>query len=217
MTLSPGFRLGSYEIRSRLGAGGMLPRFATARRSRWLGMWLVAFIASGCATTTFSAADTAAVDRLLGLIGQRLDVAPAVARVKWNRKAPIEDLPREKAIIDGVTRRASEYGLDPAIAGSFFHGQIDASKTVQNRLHAEWTAATHPPFTEVADLERDIRPVLDRLTPLMMRGLADAVPVIQQPGGRQLLDARSKVLLSSSPEGGTAVQQAVGPLRQLAR
>ena len=195
----------------------MRTSFATPCLRRWLGVWLVAFLASGCATTKFSAADTAAVDRLLGLIGQRLDVAPAVARVKWNTKAPIEDLPREKAIIDGVTGRASEYGLDPAIARSFFHGQIDASKTVQNRLHAEWTAATHPPFTEVADLERDIRPVLDRLTPLMMRGLADAVPVIQQPGGRQLLNARAQALLSRSPGGETAVQQAVAPLRELSK
>jgi chorismate mutase len=189
----------------------MRTSFATPCLRRWLGVWLVAFIASGCATTKFSAADTAAVDRLLGLIGQRLDVAPDVARVKWNTKAPIEDLSREKDIIDGVARRASEYRLDPAIAGRFFQGQIEASKTVQNRLHAEWTAATHPPFTEVADLERDIRPVLDRLTPLMMRGLAGAVPVIQQPGGRQLLNARAQALLSRSPGGETAVQQAVGP------
>lgn len=195
----------------------MRTSFATPCLRRWLGVWLVAFLASGCATTKFSAADTAAVDRLLGLIGQRLDVAPDVARVKWNTKAPIEDLSREKDIIDGVARRAGEYGLDPAIAGRFFQGQIEASKTVQNRLHAEWTAATHPPFSEVADLERDIRPVLDRLTPLLMRGLADAVPVIQQPGGRQLLNARAQALLSRSPGGETAVQQAVAPLRELSK
>src|SRR5262245_34295086 len=106
---------------------------AAARAHRWLGVCLVALLASGCATTTkFNAADTAAVDQLLGLIVERLDVAPAVARVKWNTKAPIEDRARETQIIDSVTARATEYAMDPAIAGSFFRAQIEASKTVQN-------------------------------------------------------------------------------------
>src|SRR4051794_37035683 len=196
----------------------MRTRSAAARLNRWCGVWLVALLASGCATTTkFSAADTAAVDRVLGLIGERLDVAPAVARVKWNTKAPIEDLPREREIIDGGARRATEYGLQSAIAEDFFRAQIEASKPVQNRLHAEWTASRRPPFAEVPDLGRDIRPVLDRLTPMMLRGLADAVPVIQQQGGRSLLGSRSKAVLAGSPGGETAVREAVAPLRRLSR
>jgi chorismate mutase len=181
-------------------------------------VWLVAFLASGCVTTTrFNTADTGAVDQLLGLIGERLEVAPAVARVKWNTNAPIEDRSREREIIDDVARRANEYGLNSTIAGRFFRGQIEASKSVQNALHAEWRASKQPPFSEVADLDQDIRPVLDRLTPMMLRALAEALPVIQQHGGRHLLDTRSNAILAGSPGGETAVRQAVTPLRQLSR
>jgi chorismate mutase len=185
-------------------------------RAWWLGLALVAFLASGCASTrSFTAADTATVDRLLGLVKERLEVAPEVARTKWNTKAPIEDLPREQQIIDGVAKRATEYGLGPQAAGAFFKGQIEASKVVQRALHAEWTAGRQPPFAKVADLGKDIRPVLDRLTPAMMRALADALPVLQQPGGRQLLEARSKVILANAPGGDAAVQEAVAPLLKL--
>lgn len=184
----------------------------------WLGLALVAILASGCATTaSFTAADTATVDRLLGLIKERLDVAPDVARTKWNSKAPIEDLPREKQIIDGVAKGATEYGLDPQVAGTFFTGQIEASKVVQNALHAEWTARRQPPFPKVADLGKDIRPVLDRLTPAMMRALAAALPVLQQPGGRQLLEAQTKAILAKAPGGEAAVREAVAPLLKLSR
>ena len=184
----------------------------------WLSLALVAILASGCATTaSFTAADTATVDRLLGLIKERLDVAPEVARTKWNTKAPIEDLPREKQIIDGVAKEATEYGLDPQVAGSFFTGQIEASKVVQNALHAEWTARRQPPFAKVADLGKDIRPVLDRLTPAMMRALAAALPVLQQPGGRQLLEAQTKAILAKAPGGEAAVREAVAPLLKLSR
>ena len=74
-----------------------------------------------------------------------------------------------------------------------------------------------PPFAGVRDLDQDIRPMLDRLTPMMLRALADALPVIQQQGGRDLLDTRNKSVLGRSPGGATALGRAVAPLRQLSR
>jgi chorismate mutase len=184
----------------------------------WLGLALAASLACGCATTAnFTAADRATVGRLLGLIKQRLDVAPEVARTKWNTKVPIEDLPREKQIIEAVAERAPEYGLDPRMAGIFFTGQIEASKIIQNALHAEWTARRQAPFAKVVDLGQSIRPVLDQLTPTMMRALADAVPVLQQPGGRQLLEAQSKGIVAKVTGSEAAVREAVAPLLKLSK
>ena len=188
------------------------------RLNWWLGLALVAILTSGCATTaSFTAVDTATVDRLLGLIKERLDTAPEVARTKWNTKAPIEDLSRDKQIVDLVAEGASEYGLDPQVAGTFFIGQIEASKVVQHALHAEWTATRQPPFAKVADLGTDIRPVLDRLTPAMMRALAEALPVLQQRGSRRLLETQTRAILADAPGGEAAVREAVAPLVTLSR
>ena len=188
------------------------------RPSWWLGVALVAILTAGCAATESSTAvDTAAVDRLLALIKERLDAAPEVARTKWNTKAPIDDLDRDEQIIDGVAKAATEYGLDPQVAGTFFVGQIEASKAVQNALHAEWRAQRQPPFAKVADLGKDIRPVLDRLTPAMMRALAEALPVLQQRGGRRLLEARTRAVLSNTPGDEAAAREAVAPLLALSR
>jgi chorismate mutase len=193
-----------------------MPRSFRVRR--WLGWALAVCLVSGCsATTRFTTADTSAVDRLLGLIKERLDVAPEVARTKWNTKAPIEDLPREQQIIDGLGKQATAVGVDAQTARDFFRGQIEASKIVQQKLHAEWTARRQPPFANVADLGKDIRPVLDRLTPAMMRSLADALPVLQRPGGRQLLQTRTKTVLAGAPGGDAAVGEAVAPLLKLSR
>lgn len=188
------------------------------RTSVWLGLVLMAILAAGCGTTrSLTPADAAAIDRLLGLIKERLDVAPEVARTKWNTKAPIEDLPREKQIVDGVAKGAPEYGLDPKVAGSFFQAQIEASKIVQSTLHAQWTVKKQPPFPTVADLGKDIRPVLDRLTPAMLRALADAVPALTRPGGQKLLGARSQAILGQGTWPEAAVREAVAPLLALRR
>ena len=43
-------------------------------------------------------------------------------------------------------------------------------------MHAQWRKEGLPPFAQVPDLKRDIRPLLDRLTPQM---IAAVVPVYQ--------------------------------------
>ena len=188
----------------------MLP---PSRFARTFALALAVIFASACATTSHvRAADAAMVDRLLGLIGERLDLAPDVARTKWNTKAPIEDLARERQVIDGVANQASDFGLGHDLAESFFRGQIQASKVIQRALHVEWTAHRQGPFTTVVDLERDVRPRLDRLTPEMLGALAKAQPILNSPSGRRLLRTRSKTIVKSSPGWEEAVQQAVAPL-----
>lgn len=64
-------------------------------------------VLAGCAGQP-SAADSAKIDRVLLLIGERLSYMDDVARNKWNSGAPIEDLPREREIIDGLGRQAAD-------------------------------------------------------------------------------------------------------------
>lgn len=179
---------------------------------------LSVLVLTGCASAPcFSSDDTERVDVLLGAVRQRLDVAPEVARVKWNTKAPIEDLAREQQIVDGVAKASPDHALDPAAASAFFQAQIDASKVIQRSLHQQWTAANQPPFEKVPDLGKDIRPVLDRLTPALMKALAGATPVLTRPGARELLDARAQAVLTGAPGGADAVGIAIAPLRALGK
>ena len=174
---------------------------------------LASVIVCTCATTApLTSADTAAVDRLLGLVVQRLAVAPDVARTKWNTKAPIEDPIRERQIITAVGERAADYGVPRAFAERFFDAQIEASKVIQRAMHAEFTAAGRPPFPTVVDLNADIRPILDRLTPELLRALGDALPVLARPGGRARLESRSRRPGPDAPGAGDAMRTAIAPL-----
>lgn len=182
------------------------------------GLALLASLVVGCAASPPVAdADVAKLDRLLGLVVERLSMAIEVARVKWNTGAPIEDPPREKHVIDEVVKRADEFGLAPAVVEAFFSGQIEASKRIQHALHAEWRARAQPPFARVADLRKDIRPVLDRLSPEMLRALAGVLPVLRTPGGLRLLDARARSLRLQAPDADAAIREALAPLRALSR
>ncbi len=148
------------------------------------------------------------LERLRQLIDARLLLARDVARAKWNTKAPIEDLPREQRIIDGLGQRARAVGLPSAWVESFFRAQIEASKTVQRGLFAQWTSAKAGPFEGAPDLAKDLRPALDELTGKLLNALAENAAVLQDPA-RQGDVARALGSLDAASVSPEAARQAV--------
>ena len=142
--------------------------------------------------------DTAA---LLRLIDQRLAVAPLVAQAKWNSGAPIDDPVREKQILDSVTRQAAEAGLNAAFAQRFFQAQFDAGKLIQRKLHEQWRTEKHAPFSPVPDLARDVRPVLDELTPQLIAALIKIYPQHDNAAFKTDLAAQSKLGIRGDVDG----------------
>ena len=147
------------------------------------------------------------IDPLLGLLQWRLELAKEVARSKWNSHAPIEDLPREKAILQALVEQAKAYSLEPQFVETFFQAQIHASKTEQRHWHQRWKSENAGPFAET-DLNV-IRRRLDKLTPLTLQALRDSRPL-----PRDLLEERIRVIFGDSLS--EAEREALAPLRNSA-
>ncbi|MCS3530602.1 gamma subclass chorismate mutase AroQ [Chryseobacterium sp. JUb7] len=113
---------------------------------------------------------------LLKLIDKRLQVAPLVAKSKWNTKVPIDDPIREKNILDSVEVKAGKLGVDKKFARNFFQAQFTAGKIVQKQLLEQWENQNQMPFNPVPDLGTQVRPVLDSLTPLLLIELEKIKP-----------------------------------------
>jgi chorismate mutase len=171
---------------------------------------------AGCAVQP-PAVDTAKIDRVLMLIQQRLSYMDDVARIKWSSGASIEDVPRELEIIEAIGREAPVHGLDPAIARNFFSAQIEASKIIQNTRFREWRARNQPAFVNARDLNSEIRPALDALTPAMLAALAEAMPRLQAPGAAAVIEARAAAIVAGIPADAPARAKAVSPLKRIAR
>jgi chorismate mutase-like protein len=118
------------------------------------------------------------LEPLRRLMDERLALMPDVARHKWNAQSPIEDLPREQKIIDGLKQQAFELGVPITFAEGFFRAQIEAAKVIQREHFARWQAAKAPRFADAADLDTVIRPRLDALTPQLLRALAASWPAL---------------------------------------
>lgn len=96
------------------------------------------------------------------LADERLALVVEVARWKWNHEAPIEDLARERVLLDGM----------PGAARGYFAAQIEAAKQLQRDLFARWQAAGAGRFAQVQDLNGVLRPGIDELNSRMLALLA---------------------------------------------
>ena len=151
------------------------------------------------------------LEPLRRLIEERLAVMPDVARYKWNTNSPIEDLPRERIIIDGLKADARALGVPESWAEIFFRAQIDAAKIIQREHFARWQRQGAVRFDAAPDLATVIRPRLDALTPRLLRELAMVWPALADPAQRERIIAAMQGMAGSAISA-EAAALAVAPL-----
>ena len=162
-----------------------------------------------------SSADTQKIDYLLKLIDQRLSIASKVAKSKWNSGAAVDDAKRERQILDDVTAQADAIGgLDLALVRVFFQDQFDAGKLIQQDLLSEWrnTLPSGYKFDDAPDLARDVRPVLDKLTPELIGALRNVTPLLAYSDAHAYL-SRSAMSLIRNDVSGNVRRQALEALQ----
>jgi len=148
---------------------------------------------------------------LLKLIDKRLKVSPLVAKSKWNTKAPIDDPVREKVILDSVKIKVQKMGIDENLAVQFFQAQFEAGKIVQRQLHSRWQIQNQASFNPVPNLATEVRPVLDRLTPLLLLELKKNNPHTLNAQSIKILRKEARKIIS--PEfTDDVVETAIQPL-----
>ncbi|WP_415328983.1 chorismate mutase [Chryseobacterium sp. MMS23-Vi53] len=108
---------------------------------------------------------------LLKLINTRLQVAPLVAKSKWNTKKAIYDPVREKIILDSIEVQSKKLGVNNMFAHHFFRAQFEAGKIKQRQLHHKWQTEHQELFRPAPDLAIEVRPILDSLNPLLLLSL----------------------------------------------
>ncbi len=153
---------------------------------------MVATAATTSTDATWQAAEIEQVNHLILLCLIRLRVAPDVARAKWNSQSPVTDAAREEVVVQEFTSKASALNMDADLARRFIRGQIEASKMVQSSFIEHWQRVGQGKFDPAPDLAKDVRPVLDQLTPQMLAALQTIAPLRSRSGFAQLVAQQRK-------------------------
>jgi chorismate mutase len=177
-----------------------------------------AAVASASITpSAFTPQQVGRVDRLLQLIQQRLDLAPAIAETRWKKMSRIEDSASELALIDAVRAQSAALRLDRDLAVRFAQAQIDAGKIIQTVRHQQWaTAPANAPTRQSATHAWQASTSEPELGMAMLRAFRDSLDVLRRRGARGLLDARAADLIRVGGSDLLAAQAALKPLYEIA-
>ncbi|MDD1781060.1 gamma subclass chorismate mutase AroQ [Enterovibrio sp. ZSDZ35] len=110
---------------------------------------------------SFSVFANPSPNSLFTAINERLSYMEDVALFKANNQRPIEDIEREKVVINKASESAKASGLNQQSVIGFFTAQISAAKAIQYRYRAD--LLTEGTARKPRDLTTEVRPELIRL------------------------------------------------------
>ena len=157
-----------------------------------------------CLVSLWGRADGGAA--LEQLIAERLELMQAVAAYKWRHQLPVEDVARERRVLEGAVSRALEKGLTTDSASRFFRAQIEAAKEIQHYWLAHWRQRDIAP-ARIPDLDTETRPALLALG----QQIVDAVPRRSGASAEKLAALLASVK-GLSPETAAAIVAALDDL-----
>lgn len=110
---------------------------------------------------------------LAELVNERLSYMKAVAAYKWEHQLAIEDLEREKVVIQSSMDQAATFGLDSISTRMFFEQQIETAKQIQHYWFKYWEKNGFEPDEKFGNLKTEIRPALLELGKQILASISE--------------------------------------------
>jgi chorismate mutase len=107
---------------------------------------------------------------------------------------------REQQVIQAVVKAASQRGLDESFAANLFRGQIEANKTVQYVLLADWHRVGRAPVHSPINLGATVRPQLDALETEILDNLKNVSDIRESPNCQAALVTAMGVYLKGQKD-----------------
>jgi cyclohexadienyl dehydratase len=139
------------------------------------------WVAVACAGTPLEYSDpTAQALRVSELMAARLQLMPEVAAWKLVRQLPVQDVERERRVLQTTVQRARTLGIEAAAAERLFALQIELARGVQQAAIEHWRRTGVTP-SAARSLDRELRPQLDELGARLLQALYLALPHLSSP------------------------------------
>jgi cyclohexadienyl dehydratase len=134
------------------------------------------------------------VAAVLARSAERLALMPAIAAYKWKHGLPVLDAAREQNLLASIAAQAAARGLDPGSTQALFRVQMQLAREVQAREVAR-LRRRDPSEVRVRDLDKELRPQVERSTGRLIDELAAAQPTLERaPLRERYTEAAARML-----------------------
>jgi chorismate mutase-like protein len=115
-------------------------------------------------------------DKLYSLLERRVDLMKWVAMDKWKNNKPIEDLPREKIVLQETRKQAADAGI--LYIDDLTRAQITIAKNEQRRWMGKWNKHGLPK-NQTGPTLSELRNQLDNLSNELISSLQETLPSLR--------------------------------------
>jgi chorismate mutase-like protein len=115
-------------------------------------------------------------DKLYSILERRVDLMKWVAMDKWKNSKPIEDLPREKIVLQKTRKQAAEAGI--LYIDDLTRAQIQIAKNEQHRWMEKWNKQGLPK-NQTGPTLVELRKQLDDLSNELISSLQETLPLLR--------------------------------------
>jgi cyclohexadienyl dehydratase len=151
------------------------------------------------------------VERVIDLMIERLALMRSVGRWKQHHGLPIQDVRREREVLDATVCDAERLGIEAASARRLFELQIELARNIQQQVVDAKTPETEP----LRDLNGDLRPALDRIGKELLVAIYLAMPELERVAMRD--DTTALQRLAETGIGAPAARLLLDALAELRR
>jgi cyclohexadienyl dehydratase len=115
---------------------------------------------------------------VIQVMSERLQLMQEVAAWKFAHQLPVQDVERERQVLQATVRRAQQLGIEPRAAERLFSLQIELARRIQQDAIQRWreSGSAAPRFR---NLDTELRPALDQLGTRLLQAIYLALPQLE--------------------------------------
>jgi chorismate mutase len=152
------------------------------------------------------------IDGVLNAIQELFSTMHNVAKWKWNHRSAIEDMEKEKQLLEKWIEKGAQLGLPEEIVKEVFNAQLEAMKMIQINYFENWKRDGVDQFADVHDFKTELRPRIERISENLMMQLKEVMPLLRKKNLGEVIKWRSTVLFTDEAIDDSIRDTALQPL-----
>jgi chorismate mutase len=152
------------------------------------------------------------IDGVLNAMQELFSTMHSVAKWKWNHKSSIEDVEKEKAVLEKLSQKGVNFGIPSEMVREVFQAQIDAMKMIQINYFENWKREGIDQFADILDYKTELKPQIERIYENFLVQLKEVMPLLRKKNLSEVIKWRSSVILSDEAIDDAIRDTALQPL-----
>jgi len=152
------------------------------------------------------------IDGVLNAMQELFATMQNVAKWKWNHKSSIENMEKERILLEKCSQKGIHAGLSSEMVKDVFQAQLEAMKMIQINYFEHWKKDGIDRFADILDYKTKLKPQIEKNYEHFLVQLKAVMPLLKKKNLSEVIKWRSSMILCDEAIDDTIRDTALQPL-----